>query len=73
MDETEKLLKRFAFKKPRNESREAGTLRCLLQSIRDGHGDLCYGCPRMDVEPIDKKSCAVACLEWLKEIGVLVD
>ena len=55
------------------ESREAGTLRCILQSIRDGTSkdDLCYGCPRMDVEPVDRKSCAIHCLEWLKEQGIL--
>ena len=51
--------------------KEAGTLRCILQSIRDGTSkdDLCYGCPRMDVEPVDRKSCAIYCLEWLKEQG----
>lgn len=55
------------------ENREAGTLRCILQSIRDGTSkdDLCYGCPRMDIEPVDRKSCAIHCLEWLKEQGIL--
>lgn len=57
------------------ETREAGILRCILQSIRDGtsKNDLCYGCPVMDVEPVDRKSCAIYCLEWLKEQGILID
>ena len=43
-------------------------IRCQLQSTRDDHGNLCYGCPVADIEPIDRKSCARIILDHLTEL-----
>lgn len=42
-------------------------MRCQLQATRDEHGDMCYGCPVADMEPVDRKQCAKLLLEHLYE------